>query len=161
MDEPKTFWGYVILTTIYLINKMSSKILDYKTPMEELSILFSNFQGIGKLPLKFFRCVSIDPSFEPEGRCILYRREWETYNWKGYSEKLVFYLLGWLGREKMSTNGRMTCGKGILQAVRERDWWKMGSWGYEEGFFSELQGFWLRVRNMEERITEPMVFTRF
>lgn len=75
MDEPKTFWGYVILTTIYLINKMSSKILDYKTPMEELNILFSKFQGIGKLPLKFFICVSIDPSFESEGRCILYRRK--------------------------------------------------------------------------------------
>ena len=37
---PKYLWGDVVLTTSYLINRMSSKVLQYSTPLECLKIFF-------------------------------------------------------------------------------------------------------------------------
>ena len=49
----KTLCGDAILIASYLINRMPSKILDYKTLIEKISTLFPNFHRIGKLPPKF------------------------------------------------------------------------------------------------------------
>jgi Integrase core domain len=52
MNVPKYLWGQAVLTATYLINKMPSRVLDWKSPIEMLK---------GKngdvLPLKTFDCV--------------------------------------------------------------------------------------------------------
>jgi len=47
---PQSFWGDVVLTTCYLINRMSSSVLDNKIPH---SILFPH-ELLHPLPLKVF-----------------------------------------------------------------------------------------------------------
>lgn len=52
MNVPKNLWGQAVLTAAYLINRMPSKVLEWKTPIEML-------KGENKfiLPLKVFGCV--------------------------------------------------------------------------------------------------------
>ena len=57
MKVPKIYWGEAILTAAYLINRMPSRVLEYQSPMSNLSTLFPNFQGFGSLPSKIFGCV--------------------------------------------------------------------------------------------------------
>jgi len=54
MHVPKSYLGDALLTTAYLINRMTSRVLDFKTPLEVLSPLFSTSKG---LSLKVFGCV--------------------------------------------------------------------------------------------------------
>jgi hypothetical protein len=51
---PKSYWGDALRTTTYLINRMPSRILDFKTPLEVLSLPFSTLKGISP---KVFGCV--------------------------------------------------------------------------------------------------------
>jgi len=51
---PKSYWGDALLTATYLINRMPSRILDFKTPLEVLSLTFSTSKGISP---KVFGCV--------------------------------------------------------------------------------------------------------
>jgi hypothetical protein len=39
MHVPKSYLGDALLTTAYLINRMTSRVLDFKTPLEVLSHL--------------------------------------------------------------------------------------------------------------------------
>jgi hypothetical protein len=52
MNVPKHLWGQAVLTAIYLINRMSSQILDWKSPIEMLK---GNNEDV--IPLKIFGCV--------------------------------------------------------------------------------------------------------
>jgi transposase InsO family protein len=51
---PKFYWGDPLLTATYLINRMPSRILDFKTPLKVLSPPFSTSKGISP---KVFGCV--------------------------------------------------------------------------------------------------------
>jgi hypothetical protein len=51
---PKSYWGDALLTATYLINRMPSRILDFKTPLELLSSPFSTSKGVYP---KVFYCV--------------------------------------------------------------------------------------------------------
>jgi hypothetical protein len=51
---PKSYWGDALLTATYLINRMPSRILDFKTPLEVLSPPLSASKGV--FP-KVFGCV--------------------------------------------------------------------------------------------------------
>ena len=53
---PKYLWGDALLHATYLINRMPSKILDFKTPIDVFSKYFPNSRTINSLPLKFFGC---------------------------------------------------------------------------------------------------------
>jgi hypothetical protein len=82
---PKSYWGDVLLTAIYLINRMPSQILDFKTPIEVLSPPFSTSKGISpkvigcvcfvhihgptrsKLDPRSFKCVFVDYSPTQKG----------------------------------------------------------------------------------------------
>ena len=58
MSVPKTYWGEAVLTATFLINRISSQVLDFKSHVDVLSKFFPSFNGIGTLPPKIFECVS-------------------------------------------------------------------------------------------------------
>ena len=53
---PKYLRGEVVLTSCYLINRMSSRVLKYETPLQTLRNFFLRNQLTTDLPLKFFCC---------------------------------------------------------------------------------------------------------
>jgi hypothetical protein len=54
MHVPNTYWGDALLTTTYLINRMPSRALDFKTPLKVLSPSFSTSKVVSP---KVFYCV--------------------------------------------------------------------------------------------------------
>jgi hypothetical protein len=56
MHVPKSHWGDALLTATYLINRMPSWVLDFKTLLEVLSPPFSTSKGISP---KVFGCVAL------------------------------------------------------------------------------------------------------
>ena len=55
MQVPKHFWGDAILTTAFLLNRMPSCVLQFKTPLHTLSQYHSVPSFLNILP-KVFRC---------------------------------------------------------------------------------------------------------
>ena len=55
---PKKFWGEALLTATYLINRLPSKILESKSPMEVLSSFYPQLDPTNKLQPRIFGCVS-------------------------------------------------------------------------------------------------------
>ena len=53
---PKHFWGEAILTSTYLINRMPSWVLGYKTPCQIHLDFFPYSRLISTIPLKIFLC---------------------------------------------------------------------------------------------------------
>jgi transposase InsO family protein len=51
MHVPKGFWSYSVLTAVYLINCLPSRILDFKAPLEVLQVT-----SLKLAHLKVFRC---------------------------------------------------------------------------------------------------------
>jgi hypothetical protein len=52
MNVPKHLWGQAVLTATYLINRMPSRVLDWKSPIKMLK---GKYEDV--LPLKTFGCV--------------------------------------------------------------------------------------------------------
>ena len=57
-NVPKKFWGEAIFIATYLINRLPSKILESKSPMEVLSSFYSHVALTNKLQPRIFGCVS-------------------------------------------------------------------------------------------------------
>ena len=55
---PKRFWGKAILTTVFLVNQMPSRILIRKTPLDTLLQSYPNSRLHQNLPLIIFGCTS-------------------------------------------------------------------------------------------------------
>jgi hypothetical protein len=55
MHVPKSYWGDALLTAAYLINRMPSCVLNFKTPLEVLSPPFSSSNFV--IPPRVFGCV--------------------------------------------------------------------------------------------------------
>jgi hypothetical protein len=51
---PKYLWGDVVLTASYLINRMPSKVFDFKTPLDIFKKYFPLTRVSAELPLKVF-----------------------------------------------------------------------------------------------------------
>lgn len=68
MNRSKYFWGETILTATYLINRMSSRVLLFKTPCQTLLHSYSNVRIVSNIPIKIFRCTTfihiISPTLE-------------------------------------------------------------------------------------------------
>lgn len=56
-NVPKKFWEHAITTSIYLINRMPSKKLNFQTPLQVLS-LHHHIPSILTIPPKIFGCVA-------------------------------------------------------------------------------------------------------
>ena len=60
-NVPNTFWGEVILTIAYLINRLPSKPLKHRTPLSCLLVVFPKVRTLNSLPPKVFGCTTFDP----------------------------------------------------------------------------------------------------
>lgn len=59
-NVPKHFWGEAVLTTIYLINRMPSRVLKFHTPRQVLTTIHPHILTFTfDLPLKVFGCTSL------------------------------------------------------------------------------------------------------
>ena len=57
-NVPKYLWGDAILTATFLINRMPTRVLGYKTPLETFQTLYPQNRLITDLPLRIFGCSS-------------------------------------------------------------------------------------------------------
>ncbi|CAH9115704.1 unnamed protein product, partial [Cuscuta europaea] len=75
---PKYLWGEAVLHATYLINRMPSKTLGFKTPIDTLQTCFPETRLINSLPIKIFGCTVFitNPDrtaskFDPKGKkCV-------------------------------------------------------------------------------------------
>ncbi|RVW94063.1 Retrovirus-related Pol polyprotein from transposon TNT 1-94 [Vitis vinifera] len=55
---PKQLWGEAVLTASYLINRMPSRILQFKTPCQILLATYPSARIISSIPVKVFGCTA-------------------------------------------------------------------------------------------------------
>ncbi|BFG28235.1 hypothetical protein CerSpe_145090 [Prunus speciosa] len=56
MQVPKQFWADAVMTAVFLINRMPTRVLDYQTPIKVLS-QFHSIPSLLNLPPKIFGCL--------------------------------------------------------------------------------------------------------
>ena len=56
MGVPKYLWGEAIQTVCYLVNRMPTKVLNFKTPLDSLNLIFPTSCLFNTLPLRVFGC---------------------------------------------------------------------------------------------------------
>ncbi|KAJ9700985.1 hypothetical protein PVL29_006355 [Vitis rotundifolia] len=57
-NVPKSYWGEVVLTATYMINRIPSRVLDNKSPVEILKSFYPHFRTSNGLIPKVFRCIA-------------------------------------------------------------------------------------------------------
>lgn len=57
-NVPKYLWGKAVFTSTYLINRLTSRVLRFKSPMNVLSSFYPNFSISSNLKPIVFGCVS-------------------------------------------------------------------------------------------------------
>lgn len=62
---PNHFWGEDVLTATYLINRMPSRVIDFKTPLQSLKSSFPHTRILSQVPLKIFGCTSFVHNHQP------------------------------------------------------------------------------------------------
>ncbi|XP_057451465.1 uncharacterized protein LOC130743298 isoform X5 [Lotus japonicus] len=55
-NVPKYLWGDAVLTAAYLINRMPTRVLNYRTPLENFKTIFPACRLHTDMPLKVFGC---------------------------------------------------------------------------------------------------------
>ena len=56
MHVPKHLWGDVVLTSSYLINRMATKVLNFRTPLNHFKEFFPTLRLFSDLLIKVFEC---------------------------------------------------------------------------------------------------------
>ena len=57
-NVPQSYWGEAVLTAIYMINRISSRVLDNKNPVEILKSFYPHFITSNGLTPRVFRCTA-------------------------------------------------------------------------------------------------------
>ena len=57
-NVPKNYWGEAVLTAIHLVNRLSTRVLDYNSPMGLFSKFFPEFKTTNHLVPRVFGCFS-------------------------------------------------------------------------------------------------------
>ncbi|CAM8951545.1 unnamed protein product [Rhodiola kirilowii] len=62
---PRYLWGEAVLTATYLINRLPSRILGFKTPIQMLTACFPTTRLVTNIPLKVFGSVAFVHNHDP------------------------------------------------------------------------------------------------
>ncbi|BAT84649.1 hypothetical protein VIGAN_04207700, partial [Vigna angularis var. angularis] len=65
MSVPKNYWGEVVLTATYLINRLPTRILNDISPIESLLSFLPSCSLLTSLPSRVFGCVVFVHSHHP------------------------------------------------------------------------------------------------
>ncbi|RVW37314.1 Retrovirus-related Pol polyprotein from transposon TNT 1-94 [Vitis vinifera] len=57
-NVPKSYWGEAVLIATYMINRISSQVLDNKSPIEILKSFYPHFRTLNGLTSKVFGCTA-------------------------------------------------------------------------------------------------------
>ncbi|KAJ9686475.1 hypothetical protein PVL29_015399 [Vitis rotundifolia] len=57
-NVPKSYWGKVVLTATYMMNRIPSRVLDNKSPVEILKSFYPHFKTLNGLTPRVFRCIA-------------------------------------------------------------------------------------------------------
>jgi hypothetical protein len=88
---PKQFWGEAVLTATYLINKMPSRVLNFRTPSQVLLKAFPHTKLLFSLNPKVFGCsvfVQIHHRGKASLKCIFIGYSPHQKGYKCYSPVL-------------------------------------------------------------------------
>ena len=66
MNVPKSLWENVVLIVSYLINRLPSPVLQFKSPIEFLSRIYF-IPSISSIPYKIFGCVCFVHDYRSSG----------------------------------------------------------------------------------------------
>ena len=99
-NVPKRFWGDALLTTCFLINRMSSKVLQFQTPLQTLQKYFPENHIFSELDQSIFGCTAFvhlhDTSLSKldarSCKCIFlgYASVQKGYRWYSFEKKNIF-----------------------------------------------------------------------
>ena len=56
MNMPRFYWGEAVKSTIYLINRVPSRVLDFRTPQQKMQA-FSSLSHVPNLEPRVFGCI--------------------------------------------------------------------------------------------------------
>ena len=76
---PTNLWGFAVMTAIHLINRLPSKVLDFRSPIDLLEEYFPNIKLKTGLPVKVFGCV-----------CYVHNPKYKQNKWNAKALKCVF-----------------------------------------------------------------------
>ncbi|KAL4560354.1 hypothetical protein LXL04_032504 [Taraxacum kok-saghyz] len=96
---PNYFWGEAVLTAAYLINRMPSRVIDFKTPHQTLRSFFPHIRTFSEVPLKIFGCTSFVHNHQPNHskldprsvKCVLLGYSPNQCGYKCYSPSTKFF----------------------------------------------------------------------
>ena len=57
-NVPESFWGEAVLTATHLINRLPSRVLGFKSPLEMLSTFYPDLKTTNNLVPRIFGCLS-------------------------------------------------------------------------------------------------------
>ena len=57
-NAPKSYWGEAVLTATYLINRIPSRVLDNKSPVEVLKSFYPYFRTLNGVTPRVFGCIA-------------------------------------------------------------------------------------------------------
>ena len=78
-NVPTNLWGFAVMTAIHLINRLPSKVLDLRSPIDLLEECFPNIKLKTSLPVKVFGCV-----------CYVHNPKYKQNKWNAKALKCVF-----------------------------------------------------------------------
>lgn len=57
-NVPKSFWEETVLTAAHIINRLPSRVIGFKSPMDALSKFYPNLHTTNSLVPRIFGCVA-------------------------------------------------------------------------------------------------------
>lgn len=130
---PKHFWGEAILTAVYLINRMPSRVLKYHTPLSILLQAYPHTHLISNLPLKTFGCTSYVHILGPNRskfdsralRCVFlgYSSTKKGYKCYNPSTRRMYVSLDVTFNEEQSFYSTISLQGGTVSEVSSWDTW--------------------------------------
>ena len=78
-NVPVNLWGFAVMTAMHLINRLPSKVLSFKSPLELLEECFPTVKLKTGLPVKVFGCV-----------CYVHNPKHKQNKWNAKALKCVF-----------------------------------------------------------------------